>query len=92
MAEVVREALSAWDEFRLEADEYRELDDKRVLVLTRRRGGGKTSGLELGQIGTEGAAVLHVHGGKVTRFVSYADRERALADLGLAPERGSAEP
>jgi hypothetical protein len=50
MAEGWREVLSAWDDFRGEAEEYRELDDERVLVLTRNSGRGKTSGLELGQM------------------------------------------
>ena len=35
--------LSAWDEFRIEADEYRELGNERVLVLTRQ--GGKLSSM-----------------------------------------------
>jgi hypothetical protein len=58
-------------------------------VLTRRRGRGKTSGIELGQIRPEGAAVFHLSGGKVTKFVGYFDRERAFADLGLTAESGS---
>jgi ketosteroid isomerase-like protein len=84
MVESFRELRSAWEDFRVEAEEYRELDDGRVLVLVRRSGRGKTSGLELGQIQTNGANVLHVSGGKVTRCVIYWDRDRALADLGLA--------
>jgi ketosteroid isomerase-like protein len=72
--------LGAWDDFRVEAEEYRPLDEERVLVLTRSRGRGKTSGLEVGQ---KAAELPHVLDGKVTRFVHYYDRERALADLGL---------
>jgi ketosteroid isomerase-like protein len=90
MAEGFREWLSAWEDFRGEAEEYRELDGERVLVLLRFIGRGKTSGLELGQMRAKGANVIHVRDGKVTRIVAYWDRERALADLGLAPETGAA--
>ena len=86
MAEVWRDWLSAWEDMNVEAQEYRELDDERVLVLSRYSGRGKTSGLELGQMGTKGATLFHIRDGKVTRFVGYWDRERALADLGLATE------
>jgi ketosteroid isomerase-like protein len=41
-----RDQASPWEGFRAEAEEFRELDDQRVLVLTRRHGRGKTSGLE----------------------------------------------
>jgi ketosteroid isomerase-like protein len=84
-----RDFLSTWDEYRVDVEDCRELDDERVFVLTRRRGRGKTSGIELGQIRPEGAAVFHLSGGKVTKFVGYFDRERAFADLGLTAESGS---
>jgi ketosteroid isomerase-like protein len=74
------------------ADDYRELDAERVLVLVHVRGRGKASGLELEQMRAKGAHLFQVRGGKVTSLVHYLDRERALADLGLAPEGGSPSP
>jgi hypothetical protein len=67
-------------------DEYRRLDDERILVLMLHCGRGKASGVEVGQMGTRraGANVLHVRDGRVTRLALYWDRERALADLGLS--------
>jgi len=59
---------------------YRELDDARMLVLDRRSGRMKYSGI-VGQ--WNGAHLFHVQTAKVTRLVAYADRDRALADLGL---------
>jgi hypothetical protein len=44
-ADAIRNFLNGWEGFHAEVEEYRELDDKRVLVLARRHGGGKTSGL-----------------------------------------------
>jgi ketosteroid isomerase-like protein len=89
MAEDFRGFLSVWSDVRIEAQEYHELDDERVLVLARFTGRGKASGLELAQMRTNGATLFHVHGGKVTRLINYINGERALADLGLAPEAGS---
>ena len=77
--------LSAWEGVRFEATEYRELDPERVLVLGRYGGRGRTSALELGQVGSDTAAVFDMRGGKVTKLVLYFDRKRAFADLGLAP-------
>ena len=85
LAEGHRAWLSAWKGFRSEAQEYRELDDERVLVLSQYSGRGKTSGLELGQMRAKGAGVAQIRDGKVTRLVWYTNRDRALADLGLAP-------
>jgi ketosteroid isomerase-like protein len=85
MAEGFRGFISAWEEFRTEASEYRELDGERVLVLSNLTGRGKTSGVEVGWMRAKAAQLFHVRDGKVTRLVVYSDRERALADLGLAP-------
>ena len=86
MEEAWRAYLGAWDEYRTEVDEYRELDGERVLVLVRLSGRGKASGLQLEELRTRAANLFHVRCGKVTRLVLYADRDRGLADLGL-PEQ-----
>jgi ketosteroid isomerase-like protein len=82
MAEGWRAFLSNWGDYHFEVEEYRELDDERVLVFLRASGRGRTSGLELGQVGAKGANLLHVRGGKVTRLAIYFDNDRALAELG----------
>jgi ketosteroid isomerase-like protein len=78
--------LDAWEDWRPEVEEYRELDGERVLVLTRPRARGKTSHV---QVWSQGANLIDVRGGRVIRIVHYWDREHALADLGLASEGGS---
>ena len=70
MTETMRGILSAWENARIEADEYIHLDEERVLVLNHLSGRGKSSGLEVGQMKRNGAAVLHVRHGKVMRYVS----------------------
>jgi ketosteroid isomerase-like protein len=80
IARRMREFLTAWEGYRIEAEEYRELDDERILVLTRDRARGRISGVDAVDMR---AYVLHLRGGKVTRYVVYWDRDRALADLGL---------
>jgi ketosteroid isomerase-like protein len=92
MAQGFRDVMDVWAEVRIDAHEYRELDGERVLVLLDRSGRGRASGLEIGQMRTKGAHLFHVRGGKVTRFVFYWERERAFADLGLAPEADAADP
>jgi ketosteroid isomerase-like protein len=86
MAAVWRDAANVWAGYRSEAEAFQELDGERVLVLMRQHGRGKASGLDLGEMRTKAATVFHLREGKVTRIVRYWDRDRALADLGLAPE------
>jgi ketosteroid isomerase-like protein len=85
MAEAWREFLLAWADVSTKADQYRELDNERVVVFGHYNSGhGKLSGLELEDMRTDVAALVHIRDGKVTRLVLWWDRDRALADLGLA--------
>lgn len=86
LAAGTRYRLDAWEGFRIEADEYRELDGERVLVLIRPHGRGRSSGLEIAQVQRNGAILFHVLEGKVSGLVTYLNSDRAFADLGLAPE------
>ena len=86
MGEVWRDYLSALEDYRVEVEEYRELDGERVLVLIHHRGRGKTSGLEIEGLRTQAATLWHIRDGKVMQLVAYWDRGRALADLGLDVE------
>ena len=81
MAWVWRDWLSAWDEFRVEPEEYRCIDDERVLVLIRFCGRGRASGVDIERTQTRSASLFHIRAGKVTRFVTYFDCERAELDL-----------
>jgi ketosteroid isomerase-like protein len=83
MVEGFRPFISSWEEYRLEASEYLEVDDERVLVSVELRGRGKTSGVEIEKLPTEAANLFHLRDGKVTRLVLYLDREHALTELGL---------
>ena len=84
MSESMRDALNAWKEYRVEADEFRELDAERVLVVFRAYGRGKISGLDLRDAVAvvAGVNVFRVRNGSVTRIDVYYDSDRALADLG----------
>jgi ketosteroid isomerase-like protein len=88
MAAFAHDVLSLYEDYRNEAQEYRELDAERVLVLDHLSGRGKTSGVELEGF-RAGAHLFHVRDGQVTRCAFYFDRDRAFADLGLAPEGDS---
>jgi ketosteroid isomerase-like protein len=89
MADAFHDQLRAWEDYRVEATEFRELDDERVLVLVQFRASGKTSAVGVDQ---KGAEVFFISAGKVTKLIAYWDRESALADLGLASEGAAVPP
>jgi hypothetical protein len=86
MAKAFRATISAYDELHVTAAEYRELDADRVLAVHSLGGRGKMSGIDLGPGLRQGAILFHIRSGQVARLVIYPDRERAFADLGLAPD------
>lgn len=69
-----------WDDFSLEADEVRDIDDSRVLVLGRILGRGKASGTE---IEAPAAWVCDFRDRKVAKVQFYAHEDAARDDLGL---------
>jgi ketosteroid isomerase-like protein len=72
--------LSPWRDWRCFPEGYVERD-RRVVVFARYTGTAKRSGLEVDQ---KGAHVWTLDGAKVVRLEIYADRERALAAVGIA--------
>jgi hypothetical protein len=76
--------LAAYEDFSAYVEEYREIDARRILVLLQFSGRGRASGLEIGSMSIRNASVYDIEGGLVRRLALYWDRDRALADLGLA--------
>jgi ketosteroid isomerase-like protein len=74
------EDLEAWEERRLEAEEFIDAGDAVVVLLHEYRR-GKGSGIELE---TETAVVVAVSQGRVVRIQGYMDREAALEAVGLS--------
>ena len=83
MAAAWRESLDAFDGLRPRAEEYRPLDDERVLVLMHLTGKGKTSGLDVGDVRMDGANLFQVRDGQVTKLVLYWDRRHMPPDVAL---------
>jgi len=77
--ESARQWFSAWDALRVQAEEFIDLGE-RVLVLVTVYGRGKDSSIE-----TEGkyAQLWTMRDGKATRFVGYTDWGKARKSVGL---------
>ncbi len=86
MVEAADELLGGWEQLRAEAEDYRDLGDERVLVLTRWVGRDASAGSDVEQLR---ANLFRIRDGKVVRLIFYWDRSRAFADLGLDPDTGS---
>jgi hypothetical protein len=76
-----RAFLAAWCPSGVVVDEYRELDERRVLVLLH---SGRAGAVAAGQEpGGAGAQVFDVRDGVVTALTTYFAREGALNGLGI---------
>ncbi len=79
LEESARQWFSVWDALRIRGEEFIDLGE-RVLVLITVRGRGKGSSIE-----TAGkyAHIWTMRDGKATRFVGYSDWGKALKSVGL---------
>ena len=73
------EWLGAWEEWREEIDDIRDLGDDRVYMAATQRGRGKGSGLE---IENRYALIYEIEGDKITRMTLYTDPADAVEDAG----------
>jgi len=74
----------AWEDYRLVADEYRDLGDT-VLILGRMVGRGRGSGVP---VETPMGTLGDYRDGKCSRIRAYLDHGEALRAAGLAEESG----
>jgi uncharacterized protein len=74
-----QEDAEAWQERRLEAEEFIDAGD-RVVVLLHEFRRGKGSGVEME---TDTAVIYEVRDGRVVRIQGYMDRAKALEAAGL---------
>jgi ketosteroid isomerase-like protein len=86
ITQAVGELLSSFDDVRAHADHYEEVDEERVLVLTRWAGRERESGTAVELLR---ANLFRIRDGRVVRLIFYWDRNRAFADLGLPLDTGS---
>ena len=73
--------FSQWRNYRVLADEVREVGDDKVLVAGRQAATGRHSGAE---VESPGFTVWTFRRGKVIKLLAHYDREKALEAAGLS--------
>jgi ketosteroid isomerase-like protein len=76
----LRELSESFEDFSLEAEDYREAPGGEVVALIRARGRGRGSGVE---IDNRIAHVWKLRDGKAERLVVYEEPDEAFAAVGL---------
>ena len=77
----VREVSDTWEEYRVVGQDFRDLGEDRVLVLSRVEGRGAGSG---GLVDTEMGQMFDFRDGKIARVRTYLDHGEALRAAGLS--------
>lgn len=81
VADYYRRYFGAWEEFRVEIQEIRELPDGRVFVVAIDSGRGKGSGAEVEMVVFQ---IWTLSEGKVVRWQGFPSRELALESGGFS--------
>ena len=76
----VREVSDTWEEYRVAAQDFRDLGDDQVLVLSRVEGRGAGSG---GLVDAPMGQIFDFRDGKISRVRTYLDHAEALQAVGL---------
>jgi uncharacterized protein len=76
----LREVSDTWEEYRVVAQDFRDLGDDQVLVLSRVEGRGAGSG---GLIDAPMGQIFDFRDGKISRVRTYLDHGEALRAVGL---------
>jgi ketosteroid isomerase-like protein len=77
----VREVNDTWEEYRVVGQDFRDLGEDQVLVLSRVEGRGAGSG---GLVDAAMGQIFDFRDGKIARVITYLDHGQALAAAGLA--------
>lgn len=81
LADLLSEWLRAWQSCRIEAEEFHEAADERIVAFVRVHARGSGSAIELDM---ENAHVWTLRDGQAVAIRAYTDRRRALREVGLA--------
>jgi ketosteroid isomerase-like protein len=80
LRDAMEQWLAPWDDYRLEAVEFLDAGDERVVVMQRERGRIRGTGA---WVEHQRGVVYTVRNGKITRYEEHHDRAQALEAVGL---------
>jgi ketosteroid isomerase-like protein len=76
----LRDVIDTWEEYRVLSEDFRDLGEDQVLVLSRVAGRGASSG---GRVDEAMGQLFDFRGGRISRVRTYLDHDDALKAAGL---------